>query len=64
VGAGLFKDVSKAANEFIVIKDKIQPDKATHEAYQHVMAVYTKLYETVKGAGLFTELKSIAQAWV
>ncbi|MEX2728199.1 MAG: xylulokinase [Candidatus Sigynarchaeum springense] len=60
VGAGLFKDVSKAANEFIVIKDKIQPDKAAQEKYKQIMAVYTKLYETVRDAGLFTDLKSIA----
>ncbi|MBN2152209.1 MAG: xylulokinase [Candidatus Lokiarchaeota archaeon] len=60
VGAGLFKDVSRAANEFIVIKDRIRPDGAAHEKYRQVMGVYTKLYETLRGAGLFTDLKSIA----
>ena len=59
VGAGLFNDVSKAANEFIQVKDELQPDTATSNQYEQIMVIYTKLYETLNAAGLFSDLQTL-----
>nr|MDO8108951.1 xylulokinase [Candidatus Sigynarchaeota archaeon] len=59
VGAGLYKDIAKAANDFIVIKARFQPDKKAQEKYQKIMGVYTKLYDTLNGAGLFKDLQKV-----
>jgi xylulokinase len=59
VGAGLFNDVSKAANEFIQVKDELSPDKEISSRYEQIMAIYTKLYETLNTAGLFTDLQAL-----
>ncbi len=59
VGAGLFTDISKAANEFITIKDRIAPDGDATKKYGHVMALYSRLYETLQGASLFKALRDM-----
>ncbi|HME51274.1 MAG TPA: xylulokinase [Candidatus Lokiarchaeia archaeon] len=58
VGAGLFNDVSKAANEFIQVKDQLHPDPSTSNQYERIMTIYTKLYETLNASGLFTDLQA------
>ncbi|MHA1681109.1 MAG: xylulokinase [Promethearchaeota archaeon] len=58
-GAGLYPDISKAANDFINIKSRYEPVPDEHEKYMKVMAVYSDLYETLDGNGLFTALQGI-----
>ncbi|MFX0098042.1 MAG: xylulokinase [Candidatus Hodarchaeota archaeon] len=58
-GAGIFKDISKAANDFIKIDAKFEPDSTNHALYSNVMALSSRLYDTLNEEKLFDDLQGL-----
>lgn len=52
-GAGLYRDIKRAASEFITIDYRFEPSQEIHEIYKDVMARYVKLYKTLVKGNMF-----------